>query len=250
MINSHNGYGRGEYCVRPIDIDDYPAIKIHLDSFEPKLSKRYDKGITSYNLRNCAYLQDFEKEKIAWGNLALNAQFCLIKRGMYINAPSPLIGSGSRYLLGILNSSIADHYIRSRGVTRNGGYFEYKPMFVEHLPIPKISKQRQLPFEILVDCILFARENDLNIAADTFESVINGMVYDLYFEEEMKKANYFITDKITEVVKPFKKDDNDEFKTEYIKKLHNFCRNDKTVFHGIIHRRNIKVVKIINGDRK
>lgn len=76
------------------------------------------------------------------------------------------------------------------------------------------------------------------------------MVYDLYFEEEMKKAHCYITDRITEVIKPFKEDDSDEFKMEYIKKLYKFCRNDKIVFHGIIHRRNIKVVKIINGDYK
>jgi len=40
-------------------------------------------------------------------------------------------------LLHILNSTIADYYIRSLGVTRNGGYFEYKPMFVEKLPVPQ-----------------------------------------------------------------------------------------------------------------
>jgi tRNA1(Val) A37 N6-methylase TrmN6 len=246
LINSHNGYGN----IPPINIDDYPAIKEHLSSFEPKLFKRYDKGITQYNLRNCAYLQEFEKEKIAWGNLALNSQFCLIKCGMYINAPSPLIASGSRYLLAVLNSSIADHYIRSRGVTRNGGYFEYKPMFVEYLPVPKIQIQKQDTFGTLVDCILFAGENNMEIEADTFESVIDGMVYDLYFAEEMKNAKCYITDRITEVIKPFKEDDSNEFKKEYIEKLHTFCRNDKTVFRGLIHRRNVKVVKIINGDTK
>ena len=40
-------------------------------------------------------------------------------------------------MLSILNSKLADWYIRQLGVTRNGGYFEYKPMFVEQLPIPQ-----------------------------------------------------------------------------------------------------------------
>ncbi|MEA1968848.1 MAG: TaqI-like C-terminal specificity domain-containing protein, partial [Thermodesulfobacteriota bacterium] len=246
LINSHNGYGD----VRPINIDDYPAIKNHLDNYWINIEKRYDKGITPYNLRNCTYVKEFEKEKIVWGNLALISQFCLVKSGMYINAPSPLIASGNRYLLGVLNSSLADHYIRSRGVTRNGGYFEYKPMFVEHFPIPKISISQQRPFEVLVDCILFAKENNMKIEADTFESVVDGMVYDLYFEDEMKSDNCYITDRIGEIVKPFKEDDSNEFKKEYIEKLHAFCRNDKTVFRGLIHRRNVKVVKIINGETK
>ncbi|ETR70362.1 MAG: hypothetical protein OMM_08871 [Candidatus Magnetoglobus multicellularis str. Araruama] len=90
----------------------------------------------------------------------------------------------------------------------------------------------------------------MTIEANTFESVINGMVYDLYFEAEMKKAGCYITKRISEVVRPFKEDDSDAFKQEYIEKLHSFCRNDKTVFQGLIHSRNVRIVKIINGEKK
>lgn len=76
------------------------------------------------------------------------------------------------------------------------------------------------------------------------------MVYDLYFEMDMKKANCYITDRIGDVVKPFKDDDTNNFKTEYIKAFYDFCNNDKTVYRGLIHRRNVKVVKIINGALK
>ncbi len=43
------------------------------------------------------------------------------------------------YLLAVLNSKLGDWYIRQLGVMRNGGYFEYKPMFVEQLPIPQTT---------------------------------------------------------------------------------------------------------------
>ena len=56
LINSQNN--------PPINIENYPAIKNHLDAFYPQLEKRQDKGVTPYNLRNCAYLAEFEKEKI------------------------------------------------------------------------------------------------------------------------------------------------------------------------------------------
>ena len=248
LINTHNGCGE----IPAINIDEYPAIKEHLDSFEPRLSQRYDKGATPYNLRNCAYLPEFEKEKIAWGNLALSAQFCLVKPGVYINAPSPLITSknGIKYLLAVLNSSLADYYIRSRGVTRNGGYFEYKPMFIEYLPIPQIPKPQQLPYEILVDCIIFAEENGMEMEINTLASVINGLVYDLYFAEQMKKGYCYITDRITEVLKPFKKDDSDEFKREYIDKFTTFCHQDREIHPALIHRRNIKEVEIIIGEKR
>ena len=149
LINAHNGIK--EKNIAPININRYPAIKRHLDQYYPDLEKRADKGITPYNLRNCAYMDDFSKPKIVWGNLCLSAQFAFVDSDCFINAPSPMIVPGNKYLLAILNSKIADWYIRQLGVTRNGGYFEYKPMFVEQLPVPLIDDTAQQPFIRLVD---------------------------------------------------------------------------------------------------
>src|SRR5690606_856102 len=57
LINVHNGIK--EKSIKPIEISDYPAIKKHLDGFYSELAKRADKGDTPYNLRNCAYTDDF-----------------------------------------------------------------------------------------------------------------------------------------------------------------------------------------------
>lgn len=65
LINSHNGIK--EKGIKPIDIDDYPAIKTHLDKHYPKLERRADKGVTPYNLRNCTDMDDFSTQKIVWG---------------------------------------------------------------------------------------------------------------------------------------------------------------------------------------
>ena len=135
LIATHNGYG----TVPRIDIKDYPAVKKHLDEHWAEISKRSDKGDTPYNLRNCAYMDDFSKPKIVWGNLSLNASFAKAPSGMFINAPCVMITPFSDYLLAVLNSKLGDWYIRQLGVTRNGGYFEYKPMFVEQLPVPQTT---------------------------------------------------------------------------------------------------------------
>ena len=120
-----------------VDVNEYPAIKAHLDQYWDKISTRADKGDTPYNLRNCAYMEDFYKPKIVWGNLNLTASYAMIQDNSFINAPSPMIVPASKFLLAVLNSQLADYYIRHLGVTRNGGYFEYKPMFVEKLPVPQ-----------------------------------------------------------------------------------------------------------------
>lgn len=176
LINMHNGLKNSE--IQPLDINDYPAIKEHLDIFYDRLAKRADKGVTPYNLRNCAYMNDFSQQKIVWGNLCLSAQFALADENTYINAPSPMIVPGNKYILAILNSKLGDWYIRQLGVTRNGGYFEYKPMFVEKLPIPQVNMDRQIEFINLVDKIIDYKKNKFDTLS--LEEKINCMVFELY----------------------------------------------------------------------
>lgn len=67
LLNVHNGLKSQN--ISPVNIDDYPAVKKHLDQFYRQLSVRTDKGITPYNLRNCAYLADFEEDKIIYPDI-------------------------------------------------------------------------------------------------------------------------------------------------------------------------------------
>ena len=176
LINVHNGIKSKK--VPPININDYPAVKAHLDRFYPKLAKRADKGDTPYNLRNCVYMNDFYEQKIVWGNLCLSAQFALADEGYFINAPSPMIVPGNKYILAVLNSRLGDWYIRQLGVTRNGGYFEYKPMFVEQLPVPMIPDSEQARFVSLVDEVLLMKARGGN--STPIEEEIDELVYKLY----------------------------------------------------------------------
>ncbi|WP_300461256.1 TaqI-like C-terminal specificity domain-containing protein [Desulfobacula sp.] len=173
----------------------YHYLYQYLEKHKTKLSSRNksETGIRYewYALQRCAasYYREFEKQKIVWGNLALSAQFALADPDVFINAPSNMITSDQpKYLLAILNSKVSDYYIRSLGVTRNGGYFEYKPMFVEKLPVPQIDSDDRLPLEILVDFIPFLIKNEKKLEAAYFEQIIDGLVYELYFQDDVKKA--------------------------------------------------------------
>ena len=164
--------------------EQYPAVYTHLLRHKEELSKRNvaETGIRYewYALQRwgAKYRDDFSKPKIVWGNLCLSAQFAFVDSDCFINAPSPMIVPGNKYLLAILNSKIADWYIRQLGVTRNGGYFEYKPMFVEQLPVPLIDDTAQQPFIRLVDQVLSLK----NSGGDTaeIENEINRLAYQLY----------------------------------------------------------------------
>ena len=155
LINTHNGIKDKD--IPPVDINQYPAVKAHLDKYWDKISVRNDKGYTPYNLRNCVYTDDFSKQKIVWGNLCLSAQYAWVEDEMYVNAPSPFITNANKYILALLNSKVVDWYIKMLGVSRNGGYYEYKPMFVEMAPIPHPSSNIQLEIETLVDKLLSSK---------------------------------------------------------------------------------------------
>ena len=80
--------------------------------------------------------------------------------------------------MALLNSKLADYYIRNLGVTRNGGYFEYKPMFIEQLPVPMLSDALKSDFIELADRVIEAtkkREDTTKI-----EDEIDALVYRLY----------------------------------------------------------------------
>ena len=115
---------------------------------------------------------------------------------------------------------------------------------VDTLKSLTIPKEQEKIFEILVEYILFAKENNLNNEASLFESVINGLVYDLYFEEEMKKGDCFITDEVTKVVTVF------DGTLDMIRDMYKVFRENNFIQGGIIYSRVIGVVKVINGDMK
>ena len=179
---------------RHYDIDDYPAVKKHLltfgmerleqtgrkhvvDGMEVKARKKTsNKWYETQD--SISYWDDFSKQKIVWGNLCLSSQFAFVEDEFFINAPSPMIVPGNKYLLAVLNSKLGDWYIRNLGVTRNGGYFEYKPMFVEQLPIPIISDADQAVYSALVDTIYSAKAKGEE--TNEVEAKIDQLVYNLY----------------------------------------------------------------------
>ncbi|MDN5100351.1 N-6 DNA methylase [Aliarcobacter butzleri] len=208
IINIHNN--------PPVDIENYPIIKEHLNQYFEILEKRSDKGITPYNLRNCAFLNDFEKEKIIWLELSDKSKFTIENEHYTLAGTFIMTGESLKYLLAFFNSKLIEWYFdyicNSSGVGTN----QWKKVFVEQIPIPKIEEEEQQPFIKFVDEILeakqkikdykilldeamkndnFDREIKLKKELETLENICNsnekeidGMVYKLYdlTEDEIK----------------------------------------------------------------
>ncbi|EAH9150320.1 class I SAM-dependent DNA methyltransferase [Campylobacter jejuni] len=195
VINTHNGYkSKNGEKTEAINIEHYPSLKKYFDEFYPQLEKRADKGLTPYNLRNCAYIEEFEKEKIVYPCImAKEPCFSYETSFAFAMAPANIITSNSdilKYILAFLNSDFI--YLMLRKFYMGGGIEgELKTNNLEKLPIPKInSKNQKLADELinLVDEILKAKEQDKNTNTQELENKINSLVYKLYNlnEEEIK----------------------------------------------------------------
>ncbi|HEA8087680.1 TPA: Eco57I restriction-modification methylase domain-containing protein [Campylobacter coli] len=195
VINTHNGYkNQNGEKIKAINIENYPSLKKHFDKFYPQLEKRTDKGLTPYNLRNCAYIEEFEKEKIVYPCImAKESCFSYETSFAFAMAPANIIISNSdilKYILAFLNSDFI--YLMLRKFYMGGGIEgELKTNNLEKLPIPKTnSKNQKIADELvnLVDEILKAKEQDKNANTQELENKINSLVYKLYnlTEDEIK----------------------------------------------------------------
>ena len=137
LINTHNGIKDKD--IPPVDINQYPAVKAHLDKYWDKISVRNDKGYTPYNLRNCVYTDDFSKQKIVWGEISDKPKFAIDENGdYYVEATSfYMTGDMLFYLLHYLNSSLSKFYFSKLGTTTGVGTIRWKKFKLEELPIPK-----------------------------------------------------------------------------------------------------------------
>ncbi|GAA7869922.1 class I SAM-dependent DNA methyltransferase [Helicobacter pylori] len=192
VINTHNGYTSNlKSKIPPIDIEKYPATKAHLDSHWDTIATRSDQGDTPYHLRNCAYLEDFEKEKIVYGEIVQEPRFYLdngeCELGYFYAEATSFILTGEhlRYLLGMLHSQLITFAFKTfyaGGGLGESGY-RYKKAFIERLPIPKITPQNQELAHKITDCteaILEAKEKDPKANTQELEKEIDALVYQLY----------------------------------------------------------------------
>ena len=183
----------------------YPAIFRHLLKFKDELSARNtsETGIRYewYALQRFGAdsWREFEERKIMIPAIERKTAYAIDETGFFSNDKTSIcVTDEPQFLTAILNSSVLWWFIKQTASSKQNGYFEFKPMYVSALPIPEISKEKQKPFENLVDYILFLKETDEaeqvneyvpnSHLVEQFEEVIDALVYELYFEEDFQKA--------------------------------------------------------------
>ena len=145
LLNTHNGTKNG---VKAINVEkDYPIIFEYLSNknieSNGKLEKRSDKGNHWMNLRNCAFLDEFEKEKVVWGLISGHWNFSLDRNKHYLTSASYFLTSTNipnSFIVGLLNSKLNRFFFENVGEMTAGGAYVLKKVSVEKFIVPKSSE--------------------------------------------------------------------------------------------------------------
>lgn len=176
LINTHNGVK--DKNIPRIDIKDYPAIKNHLDEYWDKISTRADKGDTPYNLRNCAYMDEFNKPKMLWSETMRVhkhsnerfPRFSFDYNGFITDKTCFFaVGEKLEWIVCFLNSYVGQ-YLCSKYVSilDNGGYLMQK-IYIEKIPLPSV------PDKMLDLC-----KSQIKKATKEKENEIDLKIYNIY----------------------------------------------------------------------
>ena len=167
--------------------EQYPAVYRHLLAHKDRLAARAksETGIRYewYALQRArvTYREKFAEEKLLWIELADNGRFAYSDSEEYFNDKGFMMtGTSIKYLCALMNAQLIRWYMRQVAPTSGMGTLLWKKVYVETIPIPKISEAEQRPMVRLVEEILAAK--DANPQADTedLEREIDRLVYELY----------------------------------------------------------------------
>ena len=177
-----------------LDINDYPAVKKHLLSYDKERLEQAGKTLADgrksrkktphhwFELQDtCAYQAQFKKEKLFWMHMSPRGRFAYSDSEIYCNQKAFLLtGYSLKYLCAILNSILVTWFIRNTAVTTGMGLTQWDKFVVDRIAIPKATASEQQPFIHLVESILSAKAD--NPAADTNaeEATIDRLTFSLY----------------------------------------------------------------------
>ncbi|MFA5592709.1 MAG: Eco57I restriction-modification methylase domain-containing protein [Micavibrio sp.] len=193
------------FTRRGINIDEYPAVLSYLEGFKKELTPkpadweekkkgkwpgRKSGSYKWYEIQdNIAYWQGFEKPKIFVPAIQNGVHYAPDLEGYYGNDKTNIIVSDDwKYLSAVLNSSISWWVSQQTFSSKQGGFYEFKPMYISDLPIPAAKAEHKEIIETIVHALLEPRSEVYK-----FEQLSNAFVYELFFPEELhaKKLRFF-----------------------------------------------------------
>lgn len=173
----------------------YPAIYAWFisEGKRQQLIDRSDQGHYFWELRSCAYWEKFEQPKIIIPAIAASPIASVDELGYFSNNKSTIFIPASIALAtSCVNSPIAAWLATQTFATKQGGFFDFEPRYSGQIPIATTTPPQLASIEWLVRAIT------IGIAALEYERLLNGLVYELFFPEELHAKGIRLFDACTE----------------------------------------------------
>jgi len=208
---------------------DAPTLISHLKRFKPIMDERRENKNGRLDFIHLHWPRD--ERFFVKGEKILSVRKCAEPTFVYTTEPSYVMMSFNiiltnrinlKYLTSILNSKIITFWLRHKGKMQGNNYqIDKEPL----LEIPLLKIENTSSFEKFVDYIIFLKSQNLFDITDQliptyFEQIIDGMVYELYFHELLKKFNREIIKHLGELPE-FTDNMSDERKMSICKEVFN-----------------------------
>lgn len=154
------------------------------------------------------------------------------------------------YILAIINSSLIKYFWLTNFSDNKMTFPKIKKHPLESLPIIRKDSNIQNIFERLVKYLVYlqsVRNKNVKVSLSYFEQLIDGMVFELYFEDEVKKAGRDILKHLTDLT-PITDDMSDEQRIQIITKTFNeLYDKNHPVRQNLYYMDTIEEIRIIKG---
>ena len=194
-------FTRGNFKIRKRS-----AIYKHLEKFRSRLTPGVDGGRKPGSYEwfeiqdNIAYWQQFEKPKIVSTKVSIRPTFALDRSGSYLANTAYFfpVDDAALYLLALLNSNVSFAYAKRAFVEKQGGWYEVQPQGLEAFPVPNATPMERKCVECATAWVEWLSQHFAAYPAALttrdplmlayIEQILNGLVYELYFPEEVHGA--------------------------------------------------------------
>jgi adenine-specific DNA-methyltransferase len=175
----------------------FPAVYDHLSSFKPQLAARNsaETGIRYewYALQRwgAEYSHEFEHHKIIYPDIFEHQSFAWDEKGYYGANTCYFIPTNDKWLIAVLNSKVVEWFYSQISNKVRGGYMRAFSDYMGTVPIPPASdSQKQLSERLSEYLIFLGDKGEIQSAVASYlERLLNGLVYEMYFEPELHALN-------------------------------------------------------------
>ena len=157
----------------------YPSIYQRFQQYREDLISRSDQGHYFWELRSCAYWNQFSAPKILYPDIYLHQSYAWNDGEIYGGNTCYFIPTSERWLTGLLNSSLVEWFYSQISNRVRGGYLRAFSEYIQQIPIPRADDGQKTAIDSIVRAIV---EDG---STPQLEQLINGFVFELFFQDEM-----------------------------------------------------------------